>query len=53
MCAGKFVKQDNIESAIGDVLPPGCSSFETQVALGTESGAIYVMTNFEVLYNVT
>lgn len=47
MCLGKFVDPVEIDSSVNQV-PARNSVFETQVALGTDSGAIYIMTNFEV-----
>lgn len=54
MCSGKFLEPVEIESGVGDAPTPSgvvssSSPFDTQVAMGTESGAIYIMTNFEVL----
>lgn len=49
MCAGKFIDPDEIETGSGNSgaksQNPAC---EIQVALGTNTGAIYIMTNFEV-----
>lgn len=47
MCSGKFVEPSDIDSTANN--PSSCNSaFETQVALGTAAGAIYIMTDFEV-----
>lgn len=47
MCSGKFVESSEIDSSVNN--PSFCNSvFETQVALATEAGAIYIMTNFEI-----
>ncbi len=43
MAAGKFVKPEDIE------VPPSTTfANDTQVALGSEHGAIYIMYNFKV-----
>ena len=43
MCAGKFLDSSEIEGSEGTTLEG-----QQQVALGCESGAIYLMNNFEV-----
>ncbi len=47
MCLGKFVDPLEIDSSANQG-PSRNSVFETQVAFGTDTGAIYIMTNFEV-----
>ena len=57
MCSGKFVSVDNIETATtvtpSSSLSSGSSqhnpAYETQVALGTDNGTVFIMTNFQVL----
>ena len=46
MCSGHFVDPEEIETndADGDVQ----SALGTQIALGSDSGAIYIMSNFQV-----
>ena len=48
MCCGRFVNVDQIEapSSSSSNLNP---AFETQVALATDSGSIFIMTNFQVI----
>ena len=49
MCPGRFIDPVEMETneSDGDVL----SALECQVALGSDSGAIYMMSNFQVVYN--
>lgn len=42
MCSGKFVDEESIED--GENNP----SFDSQIALGSDTGAIYIYTNFQV-----
>ena len=45
MCSGKFITPEEFDSSLAN----GSSSHEvTQVALGTDSGAIYIFHNYEV-----
>ena len=49
MCAGKFVDSSNIElNNLGDLGASADLALQTQVAMATETGAIYIMANFEV-----
>lgn len=47
MCSGTFVDPEEIETNETDGDPT--AALKTQAALGTESGAIYIMANFEVI----
>ncbi len=42
MCAGRFVNPEDIEGGEAG------STSSTQVALGSDSGAIYILNNLEV-----
>ncbi len=46
MTSGRFIPVGELESVESDKGGPASQS--TQVALGSETGAIYLMTNFEV-----
>jgi len=52
MCCGRFVSTDDIENGASStstsVQHLRNAAFDTQVALATESGSIYIMTNFQV-----
>ena len=52
MCVGRFVAAEDIETTSASDSTSNYSNpaFETQVALGSEVGAVYIMTNFEASF---
>jgi hypothetical protein len=52
MCCGRFVSSDDIETtpspSASSAQPQQNAAFDTQVALATDTGSIYIMTNFQV-----
>lgn len=48
MTSGKFIDERHLENIISD---GGISCKTTQIVLGSETGALYLVTNFEVSSN--
>ena len=48
MTSGKFIDERHLENIISDC---GISCKTTQIVLGSETGALYLVTNFEVSSN--